>query len=69
MKRLALGAIRLYQLVLSPYWPGACRHTPTCSHYATEAIQKHGAGKGVWLTVGRLGRCRPFGTSGYDPVP
>lgn len=69
MKKLALGAIRLYQLVLAPYWPGACRHMPTCSHYAAEAIQKHGAGRGAWLTAGRLGRCRPFGTSGYDPVP
>ena len=69
MRAIGLSAIKLYQLVLSPYWPGHCRHTPTCSLYAQEAITKHGIGKGVWLAVRRLGRCRPFGSSGYDPVP
>ena len=69
MRTLALGAIRAYQLAVSPYWPGRCRHQPTCSAYAQEAITKHGVGKGIRLALGRLGRCHPFGTSGYDPVP
>ncbi|MCH7800385.1 MAG: membrane protein insertion efficiency factor YidD [Chloroflexi bacterium] len=69
MRTFALGAIRLYQLAISPYWPGRCRHEPTCSRYAQEAINKHGVARGIRLALGRLGRCRPFGTSGYDPVP
>jgi len=69
MQRLALAAIRFYQLALSPYLGGNCRHTPTCSNYTHEAITKHGVTKGVWLGVKRLGRCRPMGTSGHDPVP
>ncbi|MDP6454352.1 MAG: membrane protein insertion efficiency factor YidD [SAR202 cluster bacterium] len=69
MKTLALGAIKVYQSAISPYWPGRCRHEPTCSRYAQEAIIKHGAVRGIKLALGRLGRCRPFGTSGYDPVP
>ena len=69
MKRVALGLIRLYQKGLSPYWPGTCRYTPTCSHYALEAIDRRGSWKGGWLALRRLGRCRPFGGFGYDPVP
>ncbi len=69
MRGLALGAIRLYQLALSPYMGRNCRHVPSCSHYAYEAILKYGVIKGVWLAARRLARCRPFGTSGYDPVP
>ena len=69
MRKLALAAIRFYQLAISPYWLGYCRHTPSCSHYTHEAIAKHGLMKGVWLGARRLGRCRPLGTSGYDPVP
>ena len=66
--RLALAAIRLYQLArtgrVSP-----CRFTPTCSQYAMEAVEHHGARHGLALTARRLGRCRPGGPSGYDPVP
>ena len=66
--RVALALIRVYQLArtgrVSP-----CRFTPTCSHYATEAVERHGARRGLALTVRRLGRCRPGGPSGYDPVP
>ena len=69
MRSLATGAIRIYQIVLSPYLPGACRHIPTCSRYASEAISRYGVIKGAWLGIRRLGRCRPMGTSGYDPVP
>ncbi len=68
MCSLMLGAIRLYQFVVSPYLPSACRHTPTCSNYAYEAIIRYGAGRGLWLGVKRIGRCHPLGTSGYDPV-
>ncbi len=69
MRKMALAAIRLYQMAMSPYLAGYCRHTPTCSRYAHEAIATYGVAKGVWLAVRRLGRCRPLGTNGYDPVP
>jgi uncharacterized protein len=69
MKRAMLGLIRLYQSVLSPYWPGRCRYTPTCSHYAREAVERLGPWRGSLLALRRLLRCRPFGDSGYDPVP
>ena len=49
--------------------PSPCRFTPTCSSYALEALHTHGAGRGLWLIVRRLVRCRPFGPSGWDPVP
>lgn len=67
-RRALVAGIRLYQLArtgrVSP-----CRFTPTCSQYAVEAIERHGARHGLALTVRRLGRCRPGGPSGYDPVP
>ncbi len=66
---LVLGLIRIYQNTIGPALPAACRFQPTCSYYAYEAIQRHGLVKGGWLTVKRLGRCQPFGGSGYDPVP
>ncbi len=69
MRKLALGAIRLYQIAVSPYFPGTCRHSPTCSQYTYEATHRHGVIRGTWLGVKRLSRCRPLGTSGYDPVP
>ena len=69
MRRLALAAIRLYQMAISPYWGGYCRHTPSCSRYAHGAISKYGVIRGVWLAAKRLGRCRPLGTGGYDQVP
>lgn len=50
-------------------FPAACRYTPTCSQYAIEAINKHGAIKGLWLAIKRICRCHPWGGSGYDPVP
>ena len=68
-RTLALAAIRLYQAIVSPYLPGGCRHTPACSKYTYEAISRYGVASGVWLGVRRLSRCRPLGTSGYDPVP
>ena len=70
MQAVALGAIRFYQNALSPYISiGLCRHEPTCSRYTYEAIVKYGVFKGVWIGIKRLARCRPGGTSGYDPVP
>ena len=67
--RLAVFLIRGYQLLLSPIVGGGCRFAPSCSAYAVEAIQTHGAGRGVWLAMRRVGRCHPFGGHGYDPVP
>lgn len=69
MRALAIGLVRLYQLTLSPFFRGACRHTPSCSEYAIQAIERHGALRGAWLAAKRLSRCRPFGTHGFDPVP
>ncbi len=66
---LLRGLIRVYQLTVSPLIPGTCRHWPTCSEYARQAIATHGAAKGSWLATKRLARCQPWGTWGYDPVP
>jgi hypothetical protein len=68
-KRLFIFPIRLYQAILSPMLGAHCRHTPSCSQYTIEAILEWGAFKGVWLGMKRIGRCHPWGTSGYDPVP
>ena len=65
----AAGAVRLYQLAVSPLMAPRCRHLPTCSEYAVEALREHGALRGGWLAIRRIARCHPFGTSGYDPVP
>jgi putative membrane protein insertion efficiency factor len=70
MLRAALVTmIRFYQKGISPYLPSACRYTPSCSAYAIEALEVHGAARGSWLTVRRLLRCQPWGGKGYDPVP
>ena len=69
MKFAVLSVIWLYQTTLSPLLPTSCRYYPSCSHYSQEAVEKYGVLKGVWLGVKRLGRCRPLGGQGYDPVP
>ena len=69
MKHVLVLFVRAYQVVLSPLFTGCCRFEPSCSNFAIEALQVHGALKGLLLTAGRLLRCRPFGKSGYDPVP
>ncbi|MDX1672919.1 MAG: membrane protein insertion efficiency factor YidD [Balneolaceae bacterium] len=69
MKYLFIGLVRLYQLIISPYLPSSCRYHPTCSQYSIEAFKTHGALKGFWLTIKRVGRCHPWGEGGYDPVP
>lgn len=61
--------IRFYRAAISPMLPPACRYTPTCSAYAEEAVRRFGAARGSWLALRRLGRCHPWGGSGYDPVP
>ena len=68
-RRALLGLIRLYQRTLSRALPASCRFEPTCSHYAYEAIERHGAWRGSRLAIGRLARCTPWGGRGYDPVP
>ena len=68
MQRLLLLLVRFYQYAISPMLPPRCRYTPTCSQYAVEALQKHGALKGGWLAAKRIGRCHPWGGSGHDPV-
>jgi uncharacterized protein len=65
----ARGAIRLYQLTFSALIGRACRHLPTCSDYASEAIDRYGLWAGGWMGVARICRCHPWGTHGYDPVP
>lgn len=67
--QLLILPIRFYQLAISPHLGANCRFTPTCSQYAIEAIRIHGPLKGMWLAVRRIGRCHPWGGSGYDPVP
>lgn len=64
-----LGLVYFYKYAVSPLLPASCRHVPTCSVYAIEAIKVHGPFKGFWLTLRRVSRCHPWGTHGYDPVP
>ncbi|HET7084302.1 MAG TPA: membrane protein insertion efficiency factor YidD [Rhizomicrobium sp.] len=70
---LLCAPIRAYRLVVSPLMPSSCRFTPSCSHYALDALHQHGPVTGVWLTLKRLARCHPItwlgGSSGFDPVP
>ncbi|MEE9132398.1 MAG: membrane protein insertion efficiency factor YidD [Gemmatimonadota bacterium] len=69
LAQLIVMLIRGYQVAISPVLPASCRYTPSCSHYAVEALQRHGALKGSWLAARRLGRCHPFRAGGHDPVP
>lgn len=63
------GLIRVYQLLISPLLGSNCRFEPSCSAYAEEALRIHGVWHGSGLTLRRIGRCHPWGGSGYDPVP
>ena len=69
MKRLLMALIRFYRKHISPNTPPACRFSPTCSAYALEALEVHGAFKGTMLSLWRILRCNPFSKGGYDPVP
>ncbi|MBQ8503123.1 MAG: membrane protein insertion efficiency factor YidD [Clostridia bacterium] len=69
MKKLILSLIRFYRRHISPHLPPMCRYYPTCSCYAIEAIETHGAFKGSLMAAWRILRCNPFSAGGYDPVP
>lgn len=69
IKSLLLGLIGMYRYGISPMLGRNCRFHPTCSEYAMDAIRTHGALRGTWLAMRRVGRCHPFNPGGYDPVP
>lgn len=69
MKTFLVLVVRAYQVSLGHILPSACRYYPTCSAYAVEALERHGAARGGWLTIRRLSRCHPFHAGGFDPVP
>jgi putative membrane protein insertion efficiency factor len=69
MRHLLIALVRIYQLFIGPLLPAACRYYPSCSQYAIEALQRHGAFRGAILAARRIGRCHPFRPGGYDPVP
>lgn len=66
---ILLAGIRLYQVVLRPLMPSACRFSPSCSEYADEAVSRHGPARGAWLALRRTLRCHPFSHGGIEPVP
>ncbi|MCC6318150.1 MAG: membrane protein insertion efficiency factor YidD [Gemmatimonadaceae bacterium] len=69
MRVLLTSIVRGYQLFLGPLLPAACRYYPSCSQYALEALERHGAWRGSLLAIKRIGRCHPFHPGGFDPVP
>ena len=69
MRRLLMGLVRGYRLLLSPWLGSACRFEPTCSAYSLQALEQYGAAAGSYLTVRRLARCHPWCEGGIDPVP
>jgi len=69
MRRIFIMFVRAYQVVISPMLPPSCRYYPSCSAYAIEALEKHGAWRGGWLAIRRIARCHPFRPGGFDPVP
>ncbi|MDD2545633.1 MAG: membrane protein insertion efficiency factor YidD [Burkholderiaceae bacterium] len=69
MRALLMGVVKAYRLCLSPWLGSACRFEPTCSAYALQALEQHGAALGSYLTVCRLARCHPWCDGGHDPVP
>jgi len=69
LAQAAAALVVVYQRLVSPMLPRACRFAPTCSEYARVALLEHGVGRGTWLALGRLARCHPFNPGGYDPPP
>jgi uncharacterized protein len=69
LQKILIGIVQAYRWFLSPWLGSACRFTPTCSAYALEALQQHGAGRGSYLAARRLVRCHPWCDGGHDPVP
>ncbi len=67
--RVLMAAVTSYRRFVSPLLPPRCRFEPSCSAYALEALQVHGAARGLWLATARIARCHPFNPGGYDPVP
>jgi putative membrane protein insertion efficiency factor len=65
---IVIAALRFYKTCLSPFLPSACRFYPTCSQYMLEAVEKHGAARGVWMGMKRLAKCHPLHSGGVDPV-
>jgi uncharacterized protein len=68
MQWVVIAALRCYRLCISPLLPSACRFYPTCSEYMMQAVEKHGAWRGVWMGTKRLAKCHPFHAGGVDPV-
>ena len=66
---ILLLPVYFYKYAISPITPASCRHVPSCSQYALEAVKMHGPFKGFWLATKRIAKCHPWGTHGYDPVP
>jgi putative membrane protein insertion efficiency factor len=67
--KIGLRLLLFYRIFLSPLFGSVCRFEPSCSHYATEALEHFGLARGSWLAIRRVARCHPLGESGYDPVP
>ncbi len=67
--KIASAIIHCYRYIVSPLLAPSCRHLPTCSEYSLECIKRHGLFRGAWHSIKRIIRCRPGGTSGYDPIP
>ncbi len=69
MRYVLIGLLKGYRTLVSPLYGNVCRYHPSCSAYALRAVEAHGAAKGAWLAIRRLGRCNPWTSGGYDPVP
>ncbi len=69
IRKLFIGLVKFYTIMISPFTTPSCRYTPTCSAYMIQAIEIHGVFKGMWMGARRITRCHPFHEAGYDPVP
>lgn len=69
MRHVAIALVRIYQVFIGPLLPSVCRFYPSCSQYAIEALEKHGAFRGSFLAAKRIARCHPLNPGGFDPVP
>jgi putative membrane protein insertion efficiency factor len=68
-KWVLVKCIKFYRAAISPMMPAVCKYHPTCSEYALNAVERHGAARGGWMAAKRIGRCQPLSSGGYDPVP